>query len=75
MASTSFRPAPLSLPFTDKQIAGRAHDIFLREGSVDGNDQQNWFNAIEELTAERLVECRKVSVSLTALPLRERSAG
>jgi len=52
MASQSFKPAPWSFPFSDQEIAGRAHEIFLREGSVDGNDQRDWFKAIEELTAE-----------------------
>jgi hypothetical protein len=43
---------PANAPFTDEQIAQRAYEIFEREGSVHGNNEQHWFRAIEELTAE-----------------------
>jgi hypothetical protein len=59
MASPSFKPTPAILPFTEETIAARAHEIFLRDGSVDGIDEQNWFKAIEELTAERQIESGK----------------
>jgi len=49
---SAFTGAPTTPPFTDKQIAARAYEIFQREGSVHGNDEQHWFQAIEELTAE-----------------------
>ena len=49
---SAFTGAPTTPPFTDEQIAARAYEIFQREGSVHGNDEQHWFQAIEELTAE-----------------------
>jgi len=48
----AFTGAPTTPPFTDEQIAARAYEIFERGGSVHGNDEQHWFQAIEELTAE-----------------------
>ena len=59
MVSPSFKPTPAILPFTEEKIAARAHEIFLREGSVEGLDERNWFKAIEELTAERQIESGK----------------
>ena len=59
MASPSFKPTPATLPFTEEEIALRAHLVFLRQGSVDGTDTQNWFKAIDELTAERQIDSRK----------------
>jgi hypothetical protein len=59
MASPSFTPTPATLPFTEEEIALRAHLIFLRKGSVEGTDTQNWFKAIDELNAERQIESRK----------------
>jgi hypothetical protein len=44
--------APTTPTFTEEQIAAHAYEIFEREGSVHGNDEQHWFQAIEELTAE-----------------------
>ena len=55
MASPSFMSTPAILPFTEEEIALRAHLIFLREGSIDGLDERNWFKAIEQLTAERQI--------------------
>ena len=63
MVSPSFKPTPAILPFTEEKIAARAHEIFLREGSVEGLDERNWFKAIEELTAERQIESGKVQDS------------
>lgn len=54
MASTAFIPKIAILPFTEEEISARAYSIFLREGSVDGSER-NWFRAIEELTAEKLI--------------------
>jgi hypothetical protein len=59
MASPAFKPTPPILPFTEKEIALRAHLIYLREGSVDGLDERNWFKAIKQLTAERQIESGK----------------
>jgi hypothetical protein len=59
MASPAFKPTPGILPLTEEEIALRAHLIYLREGSVYGRDERNWFKAIEQLTAERQIESGK----------------
>ena len=46
------KPVLVPPALTDEQIAQRAYEIFEREGSVHGNDQQHWYQAIDELTAE-----------------------
>ena len=66
MASTVSSPKPTALPFTEEQISVRAYEIFLREGSVQGNDQQNWFQAIEELTSETQI---KVAEQMDTTPV------
>ncbi len=54
--SSEATPANATHPaFTEEIISVRAYEIFLREGQVAGNDKQNWFQAIEELTAETQV--------------------
>jgi hypothetical protein len=79
MASPAFKPAPAILPFTEKEIAARAREIFIREGSVEGLDERNWFKAIEELTAERQIESDKpldsTSVVTGRMPLRSTPRG
>jgi hypothetical protein len=78
MASPAFKPTPAILPFTEKEIALRAHLIYLREGSVDGLDEQNWFKAIKELTAETEIEAGKplgVTVVTGRMPSRAMSKG
>jgi hypothetical protein len=43
---------PTTPTFKDEKIAARAYESFEREGSVHGNHDQHWFQAIDELTAE-----------------------
>lgn len=66
MASTVFSPKSTTLPLTEEQISVRAYEIFLREGLVQGNDQQNWFQAIEELTTETQI---KVAEQMATTPV------
>jgi hypothetical protein len=56
MASPALAPKPRTLLFTEEEISARAYEIFLRKGSIPGSDQENWFQAIEELTAEAQIE-------------------
>jgi hypothetical protein len=61
--------------FTQEMISVRAYEIFLRGGSVAGNDKQNWFQAIEELTAETQVTLDEpldtTSAATGRMPTRE----
>jgi hypothetical protein len=41
-----------SITITQQEIAQRAYKIWEREGKVTGRDQEHWFQAIVELTAE-----------------------
>ena len=41
-----------SITITHQEIAQRAYTIWEREGKVTGRDQEHWFQAIAEFTAE-----------------------
>jgi hypothetical protein len=41
-----------SITITHEEIAQHAYQIWEREGKVTGRDQEHWFQAIAELTAE-----------------------
>lgn len=40
------------LAATQEQISARAHEIYLRHGSVEGRDLDNWLEAEKELRNE-----------------------
>ena len=64
-------PANTTRPtFTQEMISVRAYEIFLREGSAAGNDKQNWFQAIEELTAETQITLDEPLDTTCAAPTR-----
>lgn len=44
--------APVTKTISNDQIAERAYYIWLRKGRPFGQDDQNWLEAVAELTAE-----------------------
>ena len=44
---------PAFIVLSPKDIAARAHQIYLTRGASDGFDRDDWFRAEQELTALR----------------------
>jgi hypothetical protein len=51
-AGTKSRSATTGPKITHDQIARRAHEIWVKQGCIHGQDQDHWFEAERQLKAE-----------------------